>query len=249
MHFMNLIKITAASAAVALALTTAAFGQSTVVAPAGFENVDGPAISDGPLGMASANANGRRYQQVYSADFFDDAVSINEIQFRAANAGQFRPDSITASNTFITLSTTASAANAAGIAGSYDSNVGSDSVVVYSGPLTLARGAANASGPQAFDYGFVLQTPFVFDPSMGNLLLDVTVPAGATLTAGPGFGAVDSFDAVVDQPDVDGIASKVGNFGAVSTGLVTQFTTTAVPEPTLAAVGAMVGGLLLRRRS
>ena len=256
---MPMYRPAAALVAGAIALTAAASAASAqtsfTVAPPAFADTDGSLISDGPLGMAGANASGRRYQQVYSADFFGGSpgspVTISEIQFRAANTeNTFRPNSITASDTRITLSTTSSAANAAGIAGSFDSNVGGDVQVVYDGPLTLDRGGSNPSGqPQPFSYGFTLEMPFDYDPSMGNLLLDVTVPAGSPLTAGPGFGAVESFDATVDQPDVDGIASKTGDFGAGSGGLITRFTTAPVPEPTTAGLALGAAAMLgLRRR-
>ncbi len=238
------IKSALIAACSAVAISASAFAQSTVVAPAGFATTDGSAIADGPI-----DDPGDRFQQVYSGSFFSEPVTITEIQFRAANSeNAFRPNSITASDVLIQLSTTGSAANAAGIAAAYDLNVGSDVQTVFDGPITLDRGGSNASGSQPFEYGFVLETPFVFDPSMGNLLLDVSVPTGASVTLGTGFGALESFDAVVDQPDLDGIASKTGEFGAVSTGLVTQFTTTPVPEPTLALAGLAAGTVMLRRR-
>ena len=228
-----------------LAVASVASAQDTVVAPSGFESVDGSGIADGPI-----DDPGDRFQQVFSGDFFDGPVVISEIQFRAANPeNQFRPNSITTSDVEITLSTTPNAATGAGIAGAFDLNVGADVQTVLSGPLTLDRGGSNASGPQPFEYGFVLDTPFVFDPSLGNLLLDVMVPVTADVSLGPGFGALESFDAVTDQPDLDGIASKTGNFGARSTGLVTEFTTTPVPEPTTGLVLAAAGACLLRRRS
>ncbi|WP_146583687.1 hypothetical protein [Posidoniimonas polymericola] len=230
---------------VAVAASVAS-AQTTIVAPNGFAMTDGSAIADGPIDDA-----GDRFQQVYSGSFFGGPVLITEIQFRAANPeNSFRPNSITASDVLVTLSTTLSEASAAGIASAFDDNVGSDVQTVLTGMLTLDRGGSNATGPQPFEYGFVLDTPFAFDPSFGNLLLDVSVPSSASIALGSGFGALESFDAVVDQPDIDGIASKTGNFGATSTGLVTQFTTVPVPEPgsgvTLLGAGAFV---LFRRLS
>ncbi len=232
----------ASTALVAFAVPAAA--QVFTVAPDGFADTDGDLILDGPI-----DDPGDRFQQVYSSDFFDSAQTITQIQFRAANPeNAFRPNSITASDITITLSTTSNAATGAGIAGSFDSNVGSDVQVVYSGPITLDRGGSNPSGPQPFQYGFTLQMPFDYDPSMGNLLLDVSVPDSATVTNGPGFGALESFDGVVDQPDTDGVASKTGNAGARSSGLVTQFTSTAIPEPTSLALLGIGGLVALRRR-
>lgn len=231
------------TACILAAATSVASAQSTVVAPDGFATTDGSAIADGPI-----DDPGDRFQQVYSGSFFDGPVVITEMRFRAANPeNSFRPNSITASDSLITLSTTSSEASAAGIAGAFDDNVGSDVQTVFSGMITLDRGGSNATGPQPFEYGFVLDTPFTFDPSLGNLLLDFSVPATASIALGSGFGALESFDAVVDQPDIDGIASKTGNFGAVSTGLVTQFTTVPVPEPSSFLLMSLAGLGLMQR--
>ncbi len=229
-----------------------------IVAPPAFETVDAGGISDGPLGLTGSG--GRRYQQIYDASLFSGLSGpqiISEIQFRAANTeNSFRPNSLSATNVIVTLSTTsvtstpgATAANA--FSASFDDNVGSDAQVVYSGALTLDRGGSNpTSQPQPFEYGFTLQLPFTYDPSMGNLLLDFVVPTSATVSQGTGFGKFEDFDAVTLAND--GIASVRGTSGnaigaAGETGLITRFTTTAaVPEPStvvlfaVAAIGLVV---------
>ncbi len=108
----------------------------------------------------------------------------------------------------------------------------------------------------------MLQTPFSYDPANGNLLLEFIIPTAASIVFGPGFGALESFDASVASND--GVAS-VSGFGnsmvgaAVQSGLITRFTfepvsINAVPEPgtvTLLAIGGIVGcvGVVRRRRS
>ena len=253
----------AAATAIA-ALAAPASAQLTTVAPAGFAETDGSLNSDGPLGTTTDGTAGRRYQQIYDASLFgnfDGPRSITEIQFRAATTeNAFRPNSITASDTRIQLSTTGVSATPGATAdgnfsSSFPDNVGADAQTVYRGALTLDRGGSNPSGqPQPFSYGFALQTAFTYDPSMGNLLLDVVVPNGATVTAGPGFGGVESFDASVASGD--GTASAFGTGGgpvgaAGQAGLVTQFTSSpaVIPEPTgLALAGVAAGWVGLRRR-
>jgi hypothetical protein len=213
------------------------------VAPAGFEPTSGGFPADSPFGSSTANSGGRRLQQIFDASLFASFGGprlITEIQFRAASPeNQFRPNSITTSDSTISLSTTSvtsdpGATSAGAFSASFADNIGSDVQVVHSGALTLDRGGSNATGAQPFVYGFALQTPFVYDPSMGNLLLDVIVPAGATLSFGAGFGAVESFDASVASGD--GVASVRGTGGtavgaAGQTGLITQFVTESVPVP------------------
>ena len=246
-YFSTLAAAVAATTGLVSLATPASAQTQFIVTPDGFENTDASGISQG----RPFNSAGDRFQQIYSSDFFDGPTLITEVRFRAANpANSFRPDAITASDSVITFSTSQSAANAGGIAGAYDTNLGLDATVVRTGSLTLDRGGSNTSGPQPFDPGFVLDTPFLFNPALGNLLLDIFIPDAATVSASSGFGAVEDLDLVTDQPDIDGVASKTGEFGANSSGLVTQFTgtTVAVPEPTMVAAGLLGGGLLLLRR-
>jgi hypothetical protein len=58
----------------------------------------------------------------------------------------------------------------------FDENRGLDSQVVFEGMLTLSSAGANVTtidGTTAFDIIINLQHPFLYDPSKGNLLLDV----------------------------------------------------------------------------
>ncbi len=60
------------------------------------------------------------------------------------------------------------------MSGNLASNIGADETLVYSGPNSTAKGT---TGNIEFD--FSLFTPFVYDPSEGNLLLTVFPTAGS----------------------------------------------------------------------
>jgi hypothetical protein len=84
-------------------------------------------------------------------------------------------------------------------------------------------------------------SPFLYNTANGDLLLDIT-----TLTSNPAFGGFA--DAMNGTFGTD--SSRAHNYGSgfESFGLVTQFTFTAVAEPTsLALLGAGLAGLAAAR--
>jgi hypothetical protein len=107
-----------------------------------------------------------RFQQVYSAsDFQRDGIlqwQITELRFTVGLDGR----SLLLSNVQINLSTTQKVPD--GLSSMFAENVGLDNMLVFSGPLLL-------SAPQtaSFNLHIPLQQSFIFDPSVGNLLLDV----------------------------------------------------------------------------
>ena len=53
-------------------------------------------------------------------------------------------------------------------------NIGTNVTTVFSGSLPLSsQYAGPAGGPKAFDMVVNFTTPFVYNPSSGNLLLDI----------------------------------------------------------------------------
>jgi hypothetical protein len=84
-------------------------------------------------------------------------------------------------------------------------------------------------GPKEFDIVINLLTPFLYDPSAGDLLLDVTNFGGGDTTQ---FDAVSSGDTHVNRVwALDSLAAS-GTVDATSAGLVTEFKfSSAVPEP------------------
>jgi hypothetical protein len=177
------------------------------------------------------------YQQAYTSTAFSGPVTITAIAFASNNtsAGNTITDTFT-----LGLSTTS--ASLAGLSTNYASNIGPDSTTVFSGTKTFT-----SIGDGSFDFLVTLTTPFNYDPSMGNLLLDVNIASNS--------GSQVSFEATSDP-----VTSRVYNSGGTGTpthdinyGLVTAFTVgplAAVPEPSTYALGATfaAGVFLLRRR-
>jgi hypothetical protein len=253
------ISLGSALALATVVLSSSLVSAATVVVPNAQTNALGNGQTARPFEVDGTP--GSRYQQVYGADQFGGFTSLESITGLAFRAKQplFVGNTVTVSNVTIRLSTTGRLAtidDANGISGDLNSNVGADVQTVYSGPLTLTT---TTIGTVDSYYAFNLQTPFTYAKNAGNLLLDVIVPADATIVGSGGFGtSFSQFDTVTGDAlganSNDGVASAAtagpnDPIGANSTtGLVTRFTSmTVIPEPTsLAAAG--LGAMLLRRR-
>jgi uncharacterized protein (TIGR03382 family) len=179
-----------------------------------------------------------RYQQVYNSFLFGaNQVSISSITFYAAGS-HFGPN---ADGTYtLSLSTTAASVN--GLDTNMANNVGLNDETFFSGTLPAYPSASG--GPMTF----TIASPFLYDPSAGNLLLDIQI-SGVTNDSNAAF--------VSQSGDFGTDSSRMVNGGAspgTSYGLVTTFGlgTTSVPEPgslTLAMIGLVaVAGLSRRRR-
>jgi hypothetical protein len=110
-------------------------------------------------------------------------------------------------------------------------NEGADQQTVYSGFFsdTVAHNGT-------FDIVFDLATPFVYNPSAGNLLLDFDWTSIPTLN-GSIFLSADYSSSVVGS---NSNTTQYGNISQANTGVATQFLTT--PEP---GTFTLFAGLLL----
>ncbi len=220
-----------------------------IVTPNNLTGTEGNTENSYPFSVAET----MRYQQVYTASQFG-AIStgggmITEIAFR--------PDAVygyafthTIANIQIDLSTTT--AGPGGLSLTFANNVGADDTTVFNRSLTLSSAFTGpVGGPKNFDILIPLTTPFYYNPTVGNLLLDIR-----NFSSGNNGGNLISFlDATSANPTLVG---RVYAFDASATtapysfdqdtiGLVTQFTATPVPEPTTWELLCVAAMLVARR--
>lgn len=224
--------------------------------------VPGPANGNAqsPTPFNYYGSSGSRVQQIYDSGFFPSEDLIKGFSFRAypgAAPSFFFSNSVNISDAIIRLSTTTAGANESGVlpSATFADNLGGDVKTVFSGALHLTT-AATGIGAQPFDYTVNFTSPFLYDPSVGDLLLDVMIPAGATVS-GSGFGFL-TFDTVNTINDgvfsVVNISDGGASSGTLSTaGAITAFSITAVPEPStwlMTVAGfSVVAAAMQRRRS
>ena len=232
---MHSLKTLAAS--VILASFAAVSAQADVIV--------GPAATEGSTDNAwPFNTFAQRYEQLYAASNFGvSPIVISGLQFRPdANFGS--AFSATLSNIDVKLGIVTPNA----LVSDFGANEAALMTTAHSGPLSISSAFTGPTGgPKDFDISINFTTTFYYDPSLGNLLLEVQNYGG---------GATTQFDAFFGDPNtrdynIDGNAA--GTSGVTDNiNLVTKFVTssaTPVPEPTtltLFAVG-LVGAKGLRR--
>ena len=195
-----------------------------VVVPNAAAIVEGNSNGGYPLHTGAFSV---RYQEVFGASEFSSLPGPEWITTIA-----FRPDgthgsafSSTLSDIQINLSTTSASVD--GLSASFANNIGGDDTVVLNrGALSLSSSDTGA-GPRDFDVIVTLDTPFLYDPSAGNLLLDVRNFAGGATTE---YDTVQTLGDAVSRLYSHDVNSLTGLRD--TNGLVVQFNTTAVvPEP------------------
>lgn len=185
-----------------------------VVVPNAQTNTAGDNANLDPFSIGTVGESNMRYQQVYAASQFSAAPAGGA--FITAIAFRLPPNWFSFSNTLsavqIDLSTTTNAPD--GLSSTFANNAGTNDIVVFDGPLSLS--SADIGNPPAFDIVVPLTTPFFYNPSAGNLLLDVRNTGG---------GATTAFDAVSTGEFMSrvwgNVSSSTGN--ADPDGLVTEF--------------------------
>ena len=221
------------TAGLALALLSQAALAQTVVAPNGNAGVEGSGSNNFPFNIGSFAAS-ERFQQVYLASQFG-AVGIGggfitQIVFRPDGPNGAAFASILPSAQ-INLSTTG--ASPSTLSSTFAANVGANDQIVF-GPGALSLSSSNtgpAGGPKSFDITITFSTPFFYNPSLGNLLLDVRINNFGGMVTTPfdfetssALGFVATVGSGVNSPTADAVVNTGG--------LVTQFGFVPVPEPT-----------------
>jgi hypothetical protein len=197
----------------------AANEEHTAIVPKGEEFPNSHAGSVYPFGLGVPV----RYQQVYLSSAVVESSEpcwITGLAFRSAIAGgsafsNFIP------NVRIDFSTT-TASPLLGWTTQFAAQTGADVTTVKTGALLLASSFVGpVTSRNAFDVQIAFQKPFFYDPSKGNLLLDIYNYSGGDC---PPLDSV--WSPVLPSARLiaaDAVDSETGALDAVPTGLLTKF--------------------------
>jgi|JI102314A1RNA_FD_contig_81_608623_length_4077_multi_2_in_0_out_0_2 hypothetical protein len=194
-----------------------------------------------------------RVQQIYDASYFSflpkGGVWIDEILFRADE--RFGKDSnYTGPGVQVELSTTSVAVDS--LSSTFELNFGPDRTLGVDRSDTVYLYTSRPSGqvPDGFGGGPTFYTrPFFYDPSKGNLLVDITCFHGIQSSS------LDAENVLGDSVATVSAFSDTGEIptsGMVSTkGFVTLFVYHSIPEPSSVPLFLLASGSLawLFRRS
>ncbi len=200
-----------------------------VVSPADFKDKEGDEQT------RQYGIKNTRFQQFYlAADFIGPLPNggyIKEIRFRAdASGGSSLASVLSAIEVNLSY-----APGFGSISTTFEQNKGAQYTRVYSGDLSIP-----ATAPGQFDMAIVLQTPFLYDPKAGNLMMDFT--KGSAFNSGLVPLLDYTFRSVHTATVVGGRLNPSGN--SADGGYITQFTIEAVPEPASVAL-MLVGGVMV----
>jgi hypothetical protein len=197
---------------VAAGFACAASAQQVVV-PNSFATVEGPGNNSYPFTIHVKPS--QRYQQVHASSEFSALAGPHQLrEIRVRPDAQFAFPAWTASTTIdMRFSTTQSGPDQ--LSTTFAQNVGPDETIVYSGPVmygTNQTSSGTVPGPWAFDISIPFQTPFVYDPSRGHLLMDVR-------RDGNPLSQVRPLDSVGDTPG-DSVSRGYSDSSAAPIGFV-----------------------------
>ena len=225
----------------ALALFSTPAIASTIVVP----NPNATTVGNAQDGSEGETGLSFRAQTIFGNGQFmsiGSPILIDQFAWRAVPGTG--PVSSTAAMIQIYASTSARFPNLNGgpsslMSTTFADNLGPDNTLVYQGPFALSSpGCAAGPTPCPFDLFVNFQTPFLYNPLQGRLMLDIFV---TNLNAGSGV-----VDAIDFGPNFGPVATVIALAGDASGFFepgsdITQFRFTAVPEP--ATMTLMLSGL------
>ena len=209
---------------VCLLAASTLYGTVFVVVPNDLMNTEGNGGSTFPFFIEYfGRLSSMRYQQVYDASQFSSVGTnggyITDLIFRADGGSKRTGNIIT--NVQINLSTTSKSPD--GLSSVFSDNVGDDETIVY-GPKALTFAGGGGGRQEPLDMFMSLDKPFYYNPSAGNLLLDVRNNTGGMFDP---FSQDHSLDASVVLGDsisvVYGTSVTNASGTADTGGLVTGF--------------------------
>ena len=243
------LKLTAL-AALTLALAPVAVQAADIVVPNANANAAGGSNNFFPINTGTGVA--MRYQQVYASSQFGAVpVTLTALKFRqASDATGGAPFSTILPSIAINLSTSLNRVGS--LSTTFADNIGANVTTVLSGAVAVSSTAPTAhSGVEPFDIVFTFATPFLYDPTAGDLLLDFQNFGGGVTT---NLDFITGGSNVVGRLFSFGNANATTGFAQQAAGIVTAFSiapAAAVPEPASWAMliaGFGLTGAALRRR-
>ena len=224
----------------------AAFGSTIVV----------PNFNAGNVGNETYSTDGGgdvRSQQLLGSGQFSSvggSLLIDQLSFRASPGTG--PVDFSMASLSLYLSTSSKFPNTGGplLSTTYADNVGPDNTLVFSGPVSFTSPGCAGPAVCPFDLNINFTTPFLYNPTLGRLLLDLNITGlsggdgklDSVSFPGPNGGSIANVSGVLND--------ATGNFGF--DGDIVQLRYTAVPEPTAGALmfmGAAALALMKRHRS
>jgi len=239
-------------------LTSAPMWATMTFVPGGFANTEADSNGISPLSVGSfyldhGSAGSGRMQILFDASEFTGLggpISISEIAFRDDSEDTTLSFTATLGDIQVYLDTTSQTIN--GISSTFANNTNNEQLV-YSGSITFNI-PAESSTPRCFCYTIDFSTPYTYDPTQGNLLLDILIITGndPNTSSLPTLDYSRSSSAMAVAVDYSSSADTTGAAGS-DQGWPTQFTyDLATPEPStwvLMLTGGAALGLWRRRRS
>lgn len=156
------------------ALAASATAQFTLVTPNGYAGAEGGANNAFPWSRGTAST---RIQFVTDSSHFTAQsvtypILITQLRYRA--------DAAAATITWaggswpqVRIDMATCPVDHSAVTATFASNLGADLATVYNGPVTVASGTGNGAGIPGPWYITIPVTPFVYDPNLGDLVVDI----------------------------------------------------------------------------